>query len=317
MPQKALKASVNLFKKATQATQVEITTTVTINRKMKYYAVKNGRSTGVYSNWSDCKSQVDGYSGNQYKSFSSKSAAEAYVNSGSSSSSRSGGYNSGGYRSSGSSRSSGYRSSGSSGTRSSYSKASSSYSGGSSSSSYTPSTSYSSGYVSHYPSSSSSTSSKTVDVYTDGASKNNQARNQGLSKAGYGVYYGPGDSRNHSGRVSGEQTNQRGELEGIRHALKNAASEAKVGNPINVRIHTDSKYSMESVTNWGDKWEKNGYKTSTGGDVVNQDMIKECRSLVKDIKSNSGSVEFVKVKGHSGNHGNDMADKLAVEGCDK
>lgn len=313
MSNKALKASVCVFKETTQ-----ITSTVLIKKKMKYYAVKNGRSNGVYSNWSDCKRQVDGYSGNQYKSFSSKSAAEAYVNSGSSSlnssssSSRSGDYSSGGYRSSG------YKSSGSTGSRSSYSKSSSSYSGGSSSSSYTPSTSYSSGYVSHYPSSSSSSSSsKIIDVYTDGASKNNQARKQGLSKAGYGVYYGPGDSRNYSGRVSGEQTNQRGELEGIRHALKNAANEAKSGNPSNVRIHTDSKYSMESVTNWGDKWEKNGYKTSTGGDVVNQDMIKECRSLVKYIKANSGSVEFVKVKGHSGNHGNDMADKLAVEGCNK
>jgi ribonuclease HI len=48
---------------------------------MKFYAVKNGRNCGVYSNWSDCEPQVKGYSNNQYRSFNSKADARAYVNS--------------------------------------------------------------------------------------------------------------------------------------------------------------------------------------------------------------------------------------------
>ena len=36
---------------------------------MKYYAVKNGRTPGVYRTWEDAKKQVDGFSGAEYKSF--------------------------------------------------------------------------------------------------------------------------------------------------------------------------------------------------------------------------------------------------------
>jgi len=35
----------------------------------KFYAVKTGRTPGVYGTWADCKAQVDGYSGAVYKSF--------------------------------------------------------------------------------------------------------------------------------------------------------------------------------------------------------------------------------------------------------
>ena len=41
----------------------------------KFYAVKTGRTPGVYGTWADCKAQVDGYSGAVYKSF--PTAAEA------------------------------------------------------------------------------------------------------------------------------------------------------------------------------------------------------------------------------------------------
>lgn len=45
----------------------------------KFYAVRKGRSVGIYNNWDDCKSQVHGYPGCQYKSFSSLKEAEDYL----------------------------------------------------------------------------------------------------------------------------------------------------------------------------------------------------------------------------------------------
>ena len=36
---------------------------------MKYYAVKVGRVSGIYSSWDECKAQVDGYVGAIFKSF--------------------------------------------------------------------------------------------------------------------------------------------------------------------------------------------------------------------------------------------------------
>lgn len=46
---------------------------------MKYYAVKNGRKPGIFTDWASCKEQVDGYSGAEYKSFSTKAEAENYI----------------------------------------------------------------------------------------------------------------------------------------------------------------------------------------------------------------------------------------------
>lgn len=45
----------------------------------KVYAVKVGRQPGIYSTWEDCKAQVDGFSGAQYKGFTSKIEAENYL----------------------------------------------------------------------------------------------------------------------------------------------------------------------------------------------------------------------------------------------
>lgn len=46
---------------------------------MKYYAVKNGRKTGIFTDWEICRAQVEGYSGAEYKSFAEKSSAEEYI----------------------------------------------------------------------------------------------------------------------------------------------------------------------------------------------------------------------------------------------
>ena len=46
---------------------------------MKYYAVKNGRKTGIFADWESCRAQVEGFSGAEYKSFAKKAEAEAYL----------------------------------------------------------------------------------------------------------------------------------------------------------------------------------------------------------------------------------------------
>lgn len=45
----------------------------------KYYAVKNGYHTGIFRTWDECKKEVEGYSGAEYKSFTSQADAEAYL----------------------------------------------------------------------------------------------------------------------------------------------------------------------------------------------------------------------------------------------
>lgn len=48
----------------------------------KFYAVRKGREPGIYNTWDECKALVHGFAGAEYKSFTDKSEAEAYMNGG-------------------------------------------------------------------------------------------------------------------------------------------------------------------------------------------------------------------------------------------
>ena len=46
---------------------------------VKYYAVRKGIKPGIYKDWNTCKAMVTGFSGAQYKSFTTLQEAEAYI----------------------------------------------------------------------------------------------------------------------------------------------------------------------------------------------------------------------------------------------
>lgn len=48
----------------------------------KYYAVKTGKTTGIFQNWDEAKKSVDGYPGAQYKGFPTLEEAKAYLGEG-------------------------------------------------------------------------------------------------------------------------------------------------------------------------------------------------------------------------------------------
>jgi len=45
----------------------------------KFYAVAKGRRPGIYDNWPEAKSQIDGFTGAVYKGFTSKNEAEEWM----------------------------------------------------------------------------------------------------------------------------------------------------------------------------------------------------------------------------------------------
>lgn len=47
---------------------------------MKYYAVRKGFKTGIFTTWDECQSYVQGFSNAEFKSFSSESEAREYLN---------------------------------------------------------------------------------------------------------------------------------------------------------------------------------------------------------------------------------------------
>ena len=46
----------------------------------KVYAVRNGRKTGIFTTWAECKAQVDGFPGARYKGFTDPNEATAWLN---------------------------------------------------------------------------------------------------------------------------------------------------------------------------------------------------------------------------------------------
>lgn len=142
-----------------------------------------------------------------------------------------------------------------------------------------------------------------MEVYTDGSCITGP---DGERYAGSGVWFGNEDMRNLSIPIYIDHpTNQHAELLSIRYAL------TVCKNVPFLTIKTDSQYSKNCLTVWYKSWQSNGWKTSTGNDVLHSDVIKESLSLL-DYRSNKGYITSIEyVKGHSKNPGNDGADSLA------
>ena len=48
-------------------------------KERKFYAVKNGRKTGIYRTWDECKAQTNGFPDSQFKSFLTEEDALRYL----------------------------------------------------------------------------------------------------------------------------------------------------------------------------------------------------------------------------------------------
>uniref|UniRef100_A0A8B9Q088 Ribonuclease H1 n=1 Tax=Apteryx owenii TaxID=8824 RepID=A0A8B9Q088_APTOW len=142
-------------------------------------------------------------------------------------------------------------------------------------------------------------------VYTDGCCSGN-GRNR--ARAGIGVYWGPGHPLNTSERLPGRQTNQRAEI----HAACKAIEQAKSQNIKKLIIYTDSKFTINGITSWVDNWKTNGWRTSSGGSVINKEDFERLDNLSKGIE-----IQWMHIPGHAGFRGNEEADRLAREGADK
>lgn len=76
-----------------------------------------------------------------------------------------------------------------------------------------------------------------------------------------------------------------------------------------VRIMTDSNYVKQGITSWIHNWKRNGWKTSTGGDVKNRELWIQIDELRMKIRM----IEWKWVKAHNGNPQNEAVDRLARE----
>ena len=137
---------------------------------------------------------------------------------------------------------------------------------------------------------------KEIDIYTDGACSGNPG------PGGWGVVLIYQENKKELSGYQPETTNNRMELFAAIQGLS-ALKESCV-----VNLYSDSSYLVNAFEkHWIEKWQRNGWKTSTKSPVENQDLWK---LLLIHVRKHQ--VRFIKVKGHSDNQYNNRCDEMAV-----
>ena len=145
---------------------------------------------------------------------------------------------------------------------------------------------------------------KNYTVWCDGACPNNGKQG---ARSSYGIVfdYGTLAECHLNGVIEGEQhTNNRAELMAFIKAM-----ECFIGiepQDANITIYTDSNYLVQGYNQWLKGWVARGYRTSQNEEVANRDLWK----IIERYKMQYSPV-VVHVRGHAGNEGNELADKLA------
>lgn len=142
--------------------------------------------------------------------------------------------------------------------------------------------------------------SDSIDIWTDGACSGNPG------PGGWGVLMRwRGQEKTLCGGEA-DTTNNRMELMGAIIALET------ILRPVPIKLHTDSTYVKNGITNWMTGWKKNGWRTKAGSPVKNEDLWKRLDEARRTLQ-----VEWLWVKGHAGDPGNERADELARTGLEQ
>ena len=135
-----------------------------------------------------------------------------------------------------------------------------------------------------------------ITIYTDGACSGNPG------KGGWGAVLIQNKEEKYLSGSNKFTTNNQMELIATIEALKS------IVKPSNITLYTDSQYVKNGITSWIFNWKKNGWRTANKKLVANRNLWIELDKYV-----DFHTVDWFWVKGHSGNHYNEIADELAVK----
>jgi ribonuclease HI len=139
-----------------------------------------------------------------------------------------------------------------------------------------------------------------VIIYTDGACRGNPG------PGGWGAWLRyQGHERVLKGAAS-NTTNNRMELSAAIEAL------AALKQPSRVDLYTDSQYVKKGISEWLPGWKARGWKTAARKPVKNAELWQRL-----DQVAVQHDVRWLWVRGHSGDEGNEMADRIANEAIDE
>lgn len=134
-------------------------------------------------------------------------------------------------------------------------------------------------------------------IYTDGACSGNPG------PGGWGTLVVFEDGSVHEmGGGDRQTTNNRMEMQAAIAALEYLKA---TGQRQPIPLYTDSQYLINGITQWINGWKRKGWKTASGGAVLNQELWQQLDAL------NSRQIQWTYVRGHAGNAGNERCDAIA------
>jgi len=136
-----------------------------------------------------------------------------------------------------------------------------------------------------------------VEIFTDGACSGNPG------PGGWGALLRFGADEKELCGGEAQTTNNRMELQAAIEALN------ALNRPARVELHTDSKYLRSGITEWIDKWKRNGWRTANRKPVKNDDLW----HALDEVRQRH-DISWHWVKGHAGHPENERADELARAG---
>jgi ribonuclease HI len=138
-----------------------------------------------------------------------------------------------------------------------------------------------------------------VEIYADGACKGNPG------PGGWGAWLSYAGTEKELFGGEPLTTNNRMELLAVIRALEALTRSCQV------RVHTDSQYVHKGISEWISGWKARGWRTADKKPVKNDDLWRQLDALAQQHE-----IEWIWVKGHAGNIGNERADALANRGVE-
>ena len=157
-----------------------------------------------------------------------------------------------------------------------------------------------------------------IEMYTDGGCIGNGKDPNAPGGLGVAIYIDGQLIRKYSRQLFEKpNTNQKSELHAAIDGLTliNEAIRPKYFDndfiQTTVILYSDSTYVINGITDWIRGWKNNGWVNSKKEPVANKNLWLMLDAIVELLKSNNVIIHWTKVKGHSGNAGNELVDSLA------
>lgn len=144
------------------------------------------------------------------------------------------------------------------------------------------------------------------NIYCDGSTKGNGKENSVGAWAYVVINTEPNSVSFSDAQAVKETTNQRMELNAAIEALTKISTIANFPQD-SITVYTDSAYLYNCYhQKWYKNWQENGWKNSKKQPVANQDLWEMLIPYFETF-----GIDFIKVKGHSGDQWNEYVDDLA------